>query len=207
LPPCFGFFQNRRGFRQAFRLGRFGLGQTDGFDLGGFRASFRLDGGGAPGAFVAEPLVFGFGDGNLCRPLTLRIENGRLARRAGPRDGSLLLRFGRLHDRGLEFLLFAKHFLLLDVDLFFRADLLDLDFLGHHGLPRSRLRQRTGLIGLRLLGLNLRLVLRLADQKITLRLGDFGFGGEFGALAEPQRFRRLDFGVALRLGLADRGCA
>ena len=88
-----------------------------------------------------------------------------------------------------------------------RALALDLDLLGHHRLAGLRLRQRAGLRGLRLLGLDLGLVLRLADHEVALRLRDLGLGVELRALALLQRLRRLDLGVARRLGLADRRVA
>ena len=101
----------------------------------------------------------------------------------------------------------AQDFLLLDRDQLLRPRPLDLDFFGDDRLPRRRLRERAGLLGARLLRLDLGLVLRLADHEVARRLRDLGVGLELRLLPFLQRLRRLDLGVAVRLGLADRRVA
>ena len=60
--PRFRLAQDRGGFRNALRLDRFRLCKTDRFDLGGFRLAFRFDGGSAAHAFLAQLLLFRFGE-------------------------------------------------------------------------------------------------------------------------------------------------
>ncbi len=82
-----------------------------------------------------------------------------------------------------------------------------LDLFGDDRLPRRRLGERSRLLGPGFLRFDLRLVLRLTDHEVALRLGDLGIGQELRLLAFLHRLRRLDLRVAVRLGLADRRVA
>ena len=136
-------------------------------------------------------------------PPAFRFENRRLLRPFGPDDGRQPIGFGRLDDRGLELLLPAQDFLLLDRDHLLRPHPIDFHFLADHRLPRRGLRQRPGLLRARFLRLDLGLILRLADHEVARGQRDVGVGLELRLLPLLHRLRGLDLRVAVRFGLAD----
>ena len=187
--------KNRRGFGDALRLDRLGLRQADRFDLGGFRPPFRFDRRGTPGAFLAQLLLLRFRQRDERRSAAFGFEDRCLLRRLGAHDCRQAIGLGRLDDRRFELLLPAQDFLLLDRDQLLRPRALDPDLLGHDGLTGRRFRERSGLLGTRLLGLDLRLILRLPDGEVALRLGDLGVGLELRLLPFLHRLRGLDLRV------------
>ena len=160
-----------------------------------------------PDAFLPQLFLLRFGQRDQRRSSSFGFEDRRLLRRLRAHHRGQTIGLRGLDHRRLELLLPAQNFLLLDRDQLLRPRPLDFDFLGDDRLPRGRLRQRAGLLGARLLRLDLGLVLRLADHEVALRLRDLGVGDELRLLPFLQRLRRLDLRIAMRLGLADRGVA
>ena len=62
LFPGFRFSQDRRGFGDALRFDRLRLGQTDRFNFRRFCLAFGLDSRCAPDTFLAQLLLFRFGE-------------------------------------------------------------------------------------------------------------------------------------------------
>ncbi len=121
----------------------------------------------------------------------------------GQRLDLVALGVGGLLHVGFQFALFAHDFLLLQLDLLLLLDDLHLHFLGLHELAGLVFLQIVGEVGLGLLLVHRRLVLRHVRLIIALRLGDLGVGGELGFLPGLRGLRRLDHRVAVGLGLGD----
>ena len=113
---------------------------------------------------------------------------------------------GFLHG-GFEFALLAQNFLLLQFDLLLLLHDADLDFLGLHQLAGLEFLQIIRQVGLRLLHVHGRLILRDVGLVIALRLGDFRVGQELRLLAGLIRLRGADDGIAISFGLRDDGVA
>ena len=150
----------------------------------------------------------------LAKPVALVAEAAPAAsvsswnlRGVGQRLDLVALGVGGLLHVGFEFALLAQDFLLLQLDLLLLLDDVDLDFLGLHELAGLVLLQIVGEVGLGLLLVHRRLVLRDVRLIIALRLGDLRVGGELRFLPGLRRLRGLDHRIAVGLGLGDDGVA
>ena len=95
----------------------------------------------------------------------------------------------------------------MQFDLLLLLDDLHLHFLGLHELAGLEFLQIIREVGLRLLHVHRRLILRDVGLIIALRLGDFRVGQELRLLPGLIRLRGTDDGVAVGLGLGDDGVA
>ena len=152
---------------------------------------------------MTQLLLLGCSHRDHCSLVSFRLKDRGLLGCFGAHDGGLSFRVGRLNDRGFQFLLLARDFLLLDRDQFLGARTLDLHLLPDNSLLGRCLSERPGLRSLRLLGLDFGRILRLANGEVTLGLGDLSVSSILGFFTCLQRLRRLDFRVAGRLCFAD----